>query len=983
MDNKTETRQCRVNLPRTVLLASTWLSLSVLPLGVALADPAPSTLPGGARLIGGSATIGQTGAAMQVSQSSANAAINWSSFSVGSAAKVNFTTPTAQSLTVNRVVGPDPSVIAGQVSSNGRLVLVNQSGITVAGGAKIDAQSLVLSAPGITEANARAGNLVFDQPARPDAMVTNAGTLTVAKAGLAALVAPGVANSGAIRAPMGRVVLAGAEAHVIDLYGDGLLGIDVTRQVTNLPRGADGHKVAALVTNIGTIHASGGSVVLTASAVEGLVSTLVNAGGKISTSSANTGGTVSIRATGGDIAVLPTARILANARQSGDGGTVNVIASGKTIQLGRIAARSTGVGGRGGAVEVSGNRVVLGGAIDVTARSGLAGRILIDPTDVLIADPSMITIPEITFLTPAMVRAMSGQVTISATGRLTVAAALDFTSGSTVRDLSLLAAADVNVNAPITLVDAGNRLLIASSTGSVILGAPINAGSSGVLDISAAANLFQTNGAITAGTLTSAGGIGGSAILQQPANRIGQLDNFRVPNGRFALSDDLALTQTGDFVAGNAVLFDRATNTALTLSGKVNVAGALVLAAGSGVSSLTLDAQPAIRIGGGATIQAGSLALYSSNRGITNAVTQESGSVLRGQNASFPLSGNIYSGSATLSGSLNAVSDLAGFNLFAGKLSLTTTQPLTISRPFTATDAKLVVTLPGDNSYTLGLGITGDVAVSGTLALFISGNIVRSDGSFNVGTLTGHAVHLANFGSKSNIHNLGDFTLDGSVLLLDNADPLIIQGEVKTEFFNISATGSLVLAGNIVTLGVGRAQSTGAIDTNIGSTLSVAADAQGNAAFQQVGISTISSSNGTIATVRISLPAVGGSIVLNDLVAPSTDLIVFNPAGTLSGTAAIGGLVVVGRGSGTDLSGSVGTIGNQNSPTTTTNLSSPESLYRANACSIGGVTCLLGPVSQLLPLVPGTSLPAASLAPGEIEIVLPSPDRRASNDSGI
>ena len=176
---------------KLLLLASTMLSLA----GAAQADPAPARLPTGGLVISGSAGIAQSGAALQVSQSSANAALNWQSFSVGSTAKVSFTTPTAQSLTINRVVGPDPSVIAGQVSSTGRLVLVNQSGITVIGGAKIDAQSLVLSAPGITESNARAGKLVFDQPARPDAMVTNAGTLTVAKTGLAALVAPAVVKS--------------------------------------------------------------------------------------------------------------------------------------------------------------------------------------------------------------------------------------------------------------------------------------------------------------------------------------------------------------------------------------------------------------------------------------------------------------------------------------------------------------------------------------------------------------------------------------------------------------------------------------------------------------------------------------------------------------------------------------------------------------------------------------------------------------------
>ncbi len=954
-----QTRDHR-SLLRASLLASTMLSVALG--GPVQAEPAPATLPTGARIIGGSASVAQSGAAMQVNQSSANAALNWTSFSVGSAAKVTFTTPTAQSLTINRVVGPDPSVIAGQVASNGRLVLVNQSGITVAGGAKIDAQSLVLSAPGITEANARAGNLVFDQPARPGAMVSNAGTLTVAKTGLAALVAPGVANSGVIRAPMGRVVLAGAEAHVVDLYGDGLLGIDVTKQVTNLPTGADGQKVAALVTNTGIIRASGGSVVLTASAVEGLVTNLVNAGGKISAS----GGSVAVRATGGDIMVAPTAKI------SATGGTVSVIASGTTSQNGRISAR-------GGAVEVSGRKLVLAGPIT-------AAQILLDPTDVIVGSTLGSAAPGSTLLAPASLLAMSGNVTISATGSLSVNAPLDFTSGSTiVRGLALLAANDVNVNAAITLADTGNRLTIAATSGSVFLGGSVNVGLSGVLDVSAGANVFQTNGAITAGTLTSSGGLGGSLILQQQHNQIANLGSLNLPNGRFALSDDLALTQTGDLVANNAVLFDRALGTAISLNKLVNITGALVLSAGSGVSAAAAADQPAIRIGAGATIQAGSLALFSTNRDITNAVAQDAGSVLRGQAGGVSISGNIYAGNIVLGGTLNAVSDLAGFNLFAGDLTLASTQALTLSGPLTAANTKLTVAPPGATGATLAISITGDVSVAGTLALFATGNIVRSGGSFTVGTLTGQALHLADFGHKSLIHTLGDFVVDGSVLLLDNAAPLVIQGDVKTEFFNINATGSLVLAGNIVTLGVGRAQSTGAIDTNIGSTLSVAADANGNAQFQQVGISTISSSNGTIATVRISLPAVGGSIILNDLVAPSTDLVVFNPAGTLTGSANVGGLVVVGRGSGTDLSGSVGTIGtaSNTTATTTTSLSSPDSLYRANACTIGAVNCQLGPVSQLVPLVPGAAMPSAPVAPGEIEIALPRPDRRASNDPAI
>ena len=73
-------------------------------------------------------------------------------------------------------------------------------------------------------------------------------------AGLAALVAPQVANSGVITARLGHVVLAGAQTATLDLYGDGLLSLDVTNQVTQAPAGA-----TALVTNTGVIIANGGN----------------------------------------------------------------------------------------------------------------------------------------------------------------------------------------------------------------------------------------------------------------------------------------------------------------------------------------------------------------------------------------------------------------------------------------------------------------------------------------------------------------------------------------------------------------------------------------------------------------------------------------------------------------------------------------------------------------------------------------------------
>src|SRR5271170_8104188 len=147
-----------------------------------------------------------------------------------------------------------------------------------------------------------AGRMVFDQPAHPGAKIANAGTLTVGEAGLAALVAPQVANSGVITAKLGHVVLAGAKTATVDLYGDGMVSLDVNNAVTQAPVGPDGAPVAALVTNTGVIRADGGTVQLTAREADGLVQNLVQAGGRISADSVGSKtGMVELGGLGGSI----------------------------------------------------------------------------------------------------------------------------------------------------------------------------------------------------------------------------------------------------------------------------------------------------------------------------------------------------------------------------------------------------------------------------------------------------------------------------------------------------------------------------------------------------------------------------------------------------------------------------------------------------------------------------------------------------------
>ncbi|MGE0415931.1 MAG: filamentous hemagglutinin N-terminal domain-containing protein [Acetobacteraceae bacterium] len=325
---------------RSVLLLTT--ALQAASLSPALAQPAPNARPTGGQVAAGQASIAQTQATTTVNQASQRAAVNWQSFDVGANHTVRFQQPSANAVTLNRVVGPNPSEIAGRIQANGQVVVVNQSGVLFHKGAQVDTAGLVVSAAGISNSNFMAGRMVFDQPAKPGAKVENRGTITLRQQGLAALVAPQVANSGVISAKMGTVILAGAEAHTLDLYGDGMVSINVTRQVRTMP---DGKQV--LVTNTGTVAADGGRVLLTAEAVDGVVQTLVNASGQ---TRANTvgdrTGQVAIAGRGGNVIVAGS--VVADggsARSRGGRVAINATGTVAVTATARISASGPGGGG--------------------------------------------------------------------------------------------------------------------------------------------------------------------------------------------------------------------------------------------------------------------------------------------------------------------------------------------------------------------------------------------------------------------------------------------------------------------------------------------------------------------------------------------------------------------------------------------------------------------------------------------------------------
>lgn len=334
------TRRHRGHLNHT---APTLSTLAVL-IGSVLSGGAQAN-PSGGTVVGGSASIQHGADTVNINQSSNKAIINWAKFGIKPGETVNFRQPGSQSVTLNRVIGSDPSAIHGALTANGTVMLVNPNGVVFGKGARIDVGGLIATTANIRDDDFMAGRYRFDQPSNKlNAQVINEGHITIKDSGLAALVAPSVRNTGVIQARLGKVALAGANSFTLDFQGDGLLSFDADSVVNQLPGDASG-KPVALVENSGAIHADGGTVLLTASAVKNVVDNVINTTGIISATS--------VGSRNGKIVL-----------SGGQAGTVTA--------SGTLNASGAGAGQQGGKIVVTGERVAVAGnaLLDVSGAAG-------------------------------------------------------------------------------------------------------------------------------------------------------------------------------------------------------------------------------------------------------------------------------------------------------------------------------------------------------------------------------------------------------------------------------------------------------------------------------------------------------------------------------------------------------------------------------------------------------------------------------------
>jgi len=530
------------------LFGNEQLSIKVLTLALLLFVGVNAyPLPIGGTVSAGAASINGGAGNMIVSQSSANAVINWQGFNIGQGETVQFVQPTGNSIALNRVMGADPSIILGDLTANGKVFLINPNGILFGKDAQINVGGLVASTLSISDSDFMAGNYKFSGTG--NSTILNQGTITSNVDGsYVALLGAKVNNVGTIVARLGTVALASGTDITLDMVGDSLLNVTVNQSTIN-----------ALIQNGGLIQADGGLVLLTTQATGSLLQSVVNNTGVIQAQTIdNHTGTI---------------KLLADMQS----GTVNV--------GGTLTAQGGENSGDGGFIETSGSHVVIAdsASINTLASNGKTGLWLLDPVNYTIGvDESAASVVTSLATSNRLISAsynisVNEAILLASVQTLTLNAGHDvdinnsITGGTAANGLVLIAGNNVNVAAQLGVGAAASSIKI-SAGNDVNITAPVGApGAAYIINISAGHDVNTYSGigvvgaassiAITAGNNVNANSSISAAAAASTINiNAGQNVTINAAISTAAAASSISLIAglngTGPGVNGGTVVFD-------------------------------------------------------------------------------------------------------------------------------------------------------------------------------------------------------------------------------------------------------------------------------------------------------------------------------------------------------------------------------------------------------------------------------------------
>lgn len=536
-----------------------------------------------------------------INQHSQNIAIDWRTFNINANETVNFFQPNSTATAYNRILDQSASQIFGAINANGRVILANANGIFFGQSAAVDVGSLIASGLDLDLDRFMDNELLFtNSDGSAGGLIVNHGLLQAAQGGSISLFGGGVENTGTIIANYGNINLAAGEQVTVDFDGDGLINFAVDGEVLENAYGLE-----SAVSNSGTLQATSGRVLLSASAANDVFARVVNNDGVIQASGVTTdGGRVYLTGTGGDVyntgaidvsseqrsggtvhvlgdhmvgmfggavidasgatgggeiriggglrggeGLLEAQRtfigssvvISADATVNGPGGNVVVWSDDDTRFYGAVTGRGAGEGS-GGFVEISGTGLDFRGDVDLSAANGDFGTLLLDPDDIII-------------------EAGTGDGSDSGGGTNTLddptIMAIDTPATYTVYESELEAAsADI-------ILEAVNSITTSVGTFTVTLGNGIDITLQTTSNTGAGINIvnmtLQTTG--NAGITLIAGSDGGAGTADVSVGTLttGNRSGGSVTSGSISITADDQVTIAGAVTTGNATANDSAT----------------------------------------------------------------------------------------------------------------------------------------------------------------------------------------------------------------------------------------------------------------------------------------------------------------------------------------------------------------------------------------------------------------------------------------
>jgi len=837
-----------------------YIRQAVVPASLLLSSTTAFAGPAGENVTAGNANVNRPDANTTViNQHSTNVAIDWSNFNINKNELVQFNQPSSSAQALNRIIDQNPTQIFGSLRANGHVLLLNPNGVFFGPTASVNVGALTAASMDMKVDDFMNGNYNFQIPLDSEGgMVVNQGIMSAATGGSINLVGEAVSNEGLIYANAGSVNLIAGKKVTMDFDGDGLIQFAIDESVLE-----NVHDLDAAVSNTGEITAEGGAVLLQGSAAKDIFTNVVNNQGIIKAGSIeNVGGKIRLIAGSASNSLINTGTLDVSGTDS-DGGTVQIEATGKTTISGNSVITGYSRDAKGGLIAIRSNEISVqdNATLDVSG-STAGGTIEIESTDTTIVSGESV-------ITASSDEGRGGEVQIlgDKVGLLDLSAidASGLIGGGTVLvggdfqgiNPEILNADVIYVGEEVSIQadavsegDGGKVILWADNTtryyGDITAKGGSESGDGGFVEVSGKGYL-DFNG--TVNTTAENGEIG--TLLLDPtdvfiADSLGNAQVHAGAGGNMGASTDTSADSSGnpftpDGTTDNSLLLVATLEAALTTNDVIVNA----VAGGSGAGTGKIVLVDALDFGGVDLAADRSLTINAKDIYIDAQIdaTGETGgdhvldvvldaSTLNGGgivdiNAAINTNGGTFSANAVTNINIGAnVTTTAATQAYTGAVNIDTATPTltALSHSFSSTINLNANTLTLDNTGTTtistaisGVGggltkkgsgqVTLSVANSYSGATTINAGVIRLTGTGTLGTTagatsvtaTGAALEFNTIGTGDLLNITGTGISDGGALKNDNGTNTLSGGVNLTGAATIgSVSGTLVIStGNV------------------------------------------------------------------------------------------------------------------------------------------------------------------------------------------